>query len=88
MSALWTPPTHGSTESVKLSEYEQARISGAEDKSHKLAFETTLRIIYRGSVSISQAKLRLQSIVASYKQFNTTYLNGFEQGRIFEDNPL
>jgi hypothetical protein len=88
LSALWKPPEHGSTESAKLTEYDQARVSGAEDKSHKLAFEATLRIVYRGSVPLPQAKLRLQSIVASYKQFNTTYLNGFEQGRIYEDLSL
>ena len=32
-----------------------------------------------------QARLRIQSIIASYKQFNTTYLNGFEQKRIIND---
>ena len=85
MSMLWTPPTHGTSELGKLTEYQQARASGAEDKSHKLAFETTLRILYRGNVHAQQAQLRLQSIVASYKQFNTTYLNGFEQGRISGD---
>lgn len=86
MSALWTPPTHeGSESAAKLTEYQQARASGAEDKTHKLAFETTLRILYRGDVRPEQAQLRLQSIVASYKQFNTTYLNGFKQGRVSAD---
>jgi hypothetical protein len=85
LAALWAPPDHKTTsESVKLSEYEQARASGAEEKSHKLAFETSLRIVYRGNVMSSQARLRLQSIIASYKQFNTTYLNGFKQGQIYE----
>ena len=60
---------------------DQARASGAEEKSHKLAFETSLRIIYRGNVTPHQATLRIQSIIASYKQFNTTYLNGFEQAQ-------
>jgi hypothetical protein len=41
--------------------------------------------VYRGNVSAHQASLRIQSIIASYKQFNTTYLNGFEQGRITRD---
>lgn len=81
LGALWAPPEHGKTESTKLTEYEQARASGAEDKSHKLAFESTLRVVYRGNVATDQANLRLRSIVASYKQFNTTYLNGFEQSR-------
>jgi hypothetical protein len=88
MSMLWSPPTHGGTEAAKLTEYQQARASGAEDKTHKLAFETTLRILYRGNVQPQQAQLRLQSIIASYKQFNTTYLNGFKQGRVSADPAL
>ncbi len=87
LKAFWSPPD-GQHAPVKLTEYDQARATGAEDKSHKLAFESTLRIIYRGSGSVEQAKLRLQSIIASYKQFNTTYLNGFEQGRITSDTHL
>lgn len=78
LSALWKAPEPG--QAPKLTEYQQARANGAEDKSHKLAFETTLRIIYRGR-NTSEASLRLQSIIASYKQFNTTYLNGFTQTR-------
>lgn len=81
LSALWKAPTEQATQAVKLTEYEQAKAKGAEDKSHKLAFEATLRIIYKGGTSPSQASLRLQSIIASYKQFNTTYMNGFEQSK-------
>ncbi len=85
LTALWEPPEHKGTEAAKLTEYQQARANGAEDKSHKLAFEASLRIVYKGNVPDHQAKLRMQSIVASYKQFNTTYLNGFEQAQITED---
>lgn len=86
LGALWAPPEHKTGESAKLTEYQSARASGAEDKSHKLAFEACLRIVYKGNVPDHQAKLRLQSIVASYKQFNTTYLNGFEQAKITHDH--
>jgi hypothetical protein len=85
LGALWAPPDHKGSETAKLSEYEQARASGAEEKSHKLAFATTLRVVYRGNITADQATLRLRSIVASYKQFNTTYMNGFEQGRFSAD---
>ncbi len=88
LSALWAAPDGKAPAAAKLTEYDQARASGAEDKSHKLAFETTLRIIYKGDVAVNQATLRLQSIIASYKQFNTTYLNGFEQSRISRDGAL
>lgn len=80
--ALVAPPDQNKAQNPKLTEYDQARAKGAEDKSHKLAFETSLRIVYRGNVSAHQAGLRIQSIIASYKQFNTTYMNGFEQGRM------
>lgn len=86
IGALWTPPEEGKGDSAaKLTEYETTRAGAAEEKSHKLAFESSLRIVYRGSAPINHAKLRLQSIIASYKQFNTTYLNGFEQKRINQD---
>jgi hypothetical protein len=72
----------------KLTEYQQLRASGAETKGQKLAYDTVLRIVYRGNVTEQQAKLRLQSIAASYKQFNTTYLNGFEQGKVTNELAL
>ena len=84
MSAFWAPP-ETKTETPKLTEYESLRASNADTKSQKLAFECVVRIAYRGPLPEQQARLRLQSIVASYKQFNTTYLNGFEQKRIADD---
>lgn len=81
VKALVAPPEQQS-QTPKLTEYDQARAGGAEDKSHKLAFETSLRIIYRGNATAHQASLRMQSIIASYKQFNTTYMNGFQEARI------
>lgn len=85
LTAFWTPPEGGATAAPKLADHEQLRVSGAEEKSQKLAFETSLRIVYRGNVTPPVAKLKLQSIIASYKQFNTTYLNGFESRRIVAD---
>jgi hypothetical protein len=84
LSALWSPPST-KTEAGKMSEYQQTRVAAAEEKSQKLAFETMVRIVYRGNGTEAEAKLKMQSIVASYKQFNTTYLNGFKTGRIFHD---
>jgi hypothetical protein len=84
MSALWKPPEVKS-EAVKLSDYEQTRASAAEEKSQKLAFETQLRVVYRGNTTQAQAQLQMQSIIASYKQFNSTYLNGFETKRVLDD---
>ena len=85
MGALWTPPVQGKESASKPADYEQIRVKGAEEKSQKLAFETSMKIVYRGNLTVQQARLRVQSIVASYKQFNTTYLNGFETNRVQQD---
>ncbi|MEO7364113.1 MAG: type IV secretion system DNA-binding domain-containing protein, partial [Candidatus Saccharimonadales bacterium] len=85
LGALWTPPEYKAGDTIKLTEYETSRAGGAEEKSHKLAFETSLRIVYCGHAPLHQAKLRLQSIIATYKQFNTTYMNGFEQQKVSDD---
>ena len=77
VSALWAPP-ESKTETPKLAEYQSARANAAEEKSHKLAYEVMVRIVYRGN-NPTQAKMRMQAITASFKQFNTTYLNGFAQ---------
>lgn len=87
LSMLWKPP-EVKTEAVKLTDYEQTRVSSAEEKSQKLAFETQVRIVYRGNTHEQQAKLQMQSIIASYKQFNSTYLNGFEAKRVADDQFL
>jgi hypothetical protein len=87
MSILWAPPEVKDT-SNKVAEYDQVRASGAEAKSQKLAFEATVRIVYRGNVPLPQARLQMQSIIASYKQFNMTYLNGFESKRVSNDPNL
>ena len=47
VSVLWAPPEK--TESSRATEYEQVRARGAEEKSHKLAFEIHVRIVYRGN---------------------------------------
>jgi hypothetical protein len=82
---LWKPPEYKDAAAPKLTDYEQTRASAAEEKSQKLAFECSVKIVYRGNVPEPQARLRIQSIIASYKQFNTTYLNGFEHKKIAPD---
>lgn len=65
------------SKSTQLSAMQQARIKGAEEKSQKLLYETKIRVIYQGNISEQEAKMRLQAIVATFKQFNSTNLNGF-----------
>lgn len=71
----------------KLAEHQTARISGAETKSQKLAYDVCIRLVYRGQQAPAAARMRLTSIIASYKQFNTTYLNGFTQ-KFIDDDPI
>jgi hypothetical protein len=85
LSMLWSAPEGNGAAAPKLTDYDQTRVSAAEEKSQKLAFETQLRVVYRGNVGLPQAQLQMQSIVASYKQFNSTYLNGFEAKKIADD---
>ncbi len=86
-SVLWAPP-ETKTDAAKLSDAQQTRITAAEDKVQKLAFETQVRIVYRGNVHKQQALLQIQSIIASYKQFNSTYLNGFQAKKVSDDPSL
>lgn len=83
-SVLWAPP-ETKLESAHLTDDQQTRVNAAEQKTQKLAFETQVRIVYRGNTHKQQAMLQMQSIVASYKQFNSTYLNGFEVRRVADD---
>jgi hypothetical protein len=84
LGVLWTPP-ETTTSAPKLAEYQSARANAAEEKSHKLAYEVVMRVVYRGHTSLAQARMRLQAITATFKQFNTTYLNGFTQQ--YSDDP-
>lgn len=76
--ALWAPPEQGvGAAGVKeLSERDKTRIAEAEKKATKLGYQVKIRIAYLGE-SASDAKLRMQGIVGTFKQFNSTNLNGF-----------
>jgi hypothetical protein len=87
-TALWSPPEPGSSAPAKLADFETARASAAEEKSQKLAYQLALRIVYRGQGTPSMGRMRIQAITASFKQFNTTYLNGFTQDYLSEDPNL
>ena len=68
--------------SKQLSPIDQSRIKASEEKSQKLAYETKIRVIYEGNVSETEANMRLQAIVASFKQFNSNNLNGFTTKKV------
>lgn len=83
--ALWKPPETVKGEAPQISEFERTQMTGAQEKSQKLAYEVAVRMVYRGGSSPAQARMRLQAIVASFKQFNSTYMNGFAERYITSD---
>lgn len=79
LEAFWKPPEQGNigSSSVELSERDKTRVAEAEKKATKLGYEVKIRIAYLGE-STTNAKLRMQAIVGTFKQFNSTNLNGFK----------
>lgn len=78
LEALWKPPEQGSGSAPELSERDKTRISEAETKSTKLGYQVKVRLAYVGDDERT-AKLRMQALVGTFKQFNTSNLNGFMQ---------
>ncbi|HET8883989.1 MAG TPA: type IV secretion system DNA-binding domain-containing protein [Candidatus Saccharimonadales bacterium] len=77
--ALWRPPEQGTGAggtAKELSERDKTRLAEAEKKATKLGYQVKIRLAYLGE-SESNAKLRMQAIVGTFKQFNSTNLNGF-----------
>lgn len=90
LEALWRPPEAGKGSSVvkELSERDKTRISEAEKKATKLGYQVKIRLVYLGE-STANAHLRMQAIVGTFKQFNSTNLNGFKtSGASFNKNDL
>ncbi len=77
--ALWKPPEAGGSVSgaPELSERDKTLISEAQKKATKLGYQTKIRLVYLGE-SQTNAKLQMQAIVGTFKQFNSTNLNGFK----------
>lgn len=78
LEAFWKPPEQGSGSATKeLSDRDKTRISEAEKKATKLGYQVKIRLAYLGE-SQTNGKLRMQAIVGTFKQFNSTNLNGFK----------
>lgn len=78
LGALFRPPAGGTESgSVELSERDKTRIAKAEEKATKLGYEVKIRLAYLGNSEID-AKLNMQALVGTFKQYNSTNLNGFK----------
>ena len=90
-AALWKPPeggVGGESKPVEISERDKTRIAKAEEKATKLGYEVKIRLAYLGADEIN-AKLNMQALVGTFKQFNSTNLNGFKvEGSTFDPTAL
>jgi hypothetical protein len=77
LGAIVKPPEPGAAKVVEISERDKTRISAIEEKSKKLGYQVKIRIVYAGNDEAT-AKQRMQAMVGTFKQFNTTNLNGFQ----------
>ena len=77
IAALWRPPEGSEAEGKELSDRDKTRIAKAEEKATKLGYQVKIRIAYVGQNEID-AKLNMQALIGTFKQFNSTNLNGFK----------
>ena len=76
LEAFWKPPEENG-KAPEISERDKGRISEVENKSTKLGYQVKIRICYLGN-NQQTAKLRMQAIIGTFKQYNSTNLNGFQ----------
>jgi hypothetical protein len=79
LEALWKPPEAGEKVTIakELSDRDKTRISEAATKATKLGYQVKIRVAYLGE-NQTTARQQLQAIVGTFKQFNSTNLNGFK----------
>lgn len=80
LESLWKPPEAGVNGAVtvkEVSDRDKTRIAEAEKKATKLGYQVKIRLAYLGE-SQTNAKLRMQALVGTFKQYNSTNLNGFK----------
>ncbi len=58
-----------------------------EEKSTKLGYETKIRLIFLSPKDPEALRLKVQSIVGAFKQYNASNLNGFTYGSVQIDDP-
>jgi len=77
--ALWKPPEESAKADApkELSDRNKTRISEAETKAAKLGYQVKIRLAYLGD-DTTIARQRMQAIVGTFKQYNSTNLNGFK----------
>lgn len=90
LGAFARPPEGGAENpvEVKLSDRAKTQVEEAEKKATKLGYEVKIRLAYLGSDQ-TDAKLNMQALVGTFKQYNSTNLNGFKSvGATFDHSAL
>ncbi len=79
LTAFAKPPEYDqkSGGAGEMSERDKSRVTAIQEKSTKLGYQVKIRLLYAGN-NQTTARLRMQSMVSTFKQFNTTNLNGFQ----------
>ena len=80
LEALWRPPETGiggGATVPELSERQKTQIAEAEKKAAKLGYEVKIRLVYAGD-STTDARLKMQALAGTFKQYNYANLNGFK----------
>lgn len=79
LSALAKPPEYDQKGGGvgDISERDKSRIAAIQEKSTKLGYQVKIRVLYTGT-NETTARMRMQAMVGTFKQFNTTNLNGFQ----------
>jgi hypothetical protein len=88
--ALWKPPEEATKTAApkELSDRDKTRIAEAEKKATKLGYEVKIRLAYLGEDQVN-ARQRMQALVGTFKQYNSTNLNGFKiSGASFKSEDL
>lgn len=78
VTAATTVPEAGETTKNEVSERDKSRVSAIQEKSQKLGFKVKIRILYSNPTDTTNNRMKLQALVGTFKQFNTTNLNGFK----------
>jgi len=89
--ALWKPPEESAKAAAapkELSDRNKTRIAEAEKKATKLGYQVKIRLAYLGEDQVN-ARQKMQAIVGTFKQYNSTNLNGFKiSGASFKSEDL
>ncbi|MDD5731646.1 MAG: type IV secretion system DNA-binding domain-containing protein [Patescibacteria group bacterium] len=71
---------------VKLSGPMEQAVKAIEEKSTKLGYEAKIRLMFLSSKSNEAMKIKVQSIVGAFKQYNASNLNGFINRGYYHDD--